>query len=788
MLQALLFPVLLLYFLTRCLRNRRYWGTAKQRLGFLPREYQQTQSGAIWFHAVSVGEILAIQPLVRRVKRQMPGAPVFLSSTTLTGYAAAREKLSREVAGVFFAPVDYAGAVRRVLRRVRPSVLVVAETEIWPNLYRETRCTGAAVVLVNGRISDRALPSYVRWRWFFQAAFRQANMILTQSEAMRQRFLLAGAPPEAVQVGGNLKFDVEVAPAADESPVALFLQGAKVWIAASTSSNGALDEEDAVIAAFRKLAGWKLVLAPRKPERFREVARKLERAGLAFVARTELREGASGDVLLLDTLGELAGLFRLADAVFVGGTLAERGGHNILEPAWFGKSITVGPHMENFREIAEEFRAAGAIHEILSASGLEPFVDEAMGERARACALRNGGATERAFARIRELHDQALPRPWRRLPVRLALKPLTKAWQWGGRRRRTRGLGAQAKLRLPVISVGNITVGGTGKTPAVLHLARWLAREGRNPGVLTRGHGRASPHGTLAVPRGGTASRSNTGDEAQILLRSGMVALGVGADRAAAGGELERQGLADVLILDDGFQHVRLARDFDLVLIDALAPFGGFELMPLGRLREPLGELRRASAFLITRADQGINTAPIEAKLKQFNPEAPVFRSRVVPEEWVSLDGTERFAPGSLPYARLVAFCGLGNPQSFWRTLRALGIHPMECLEYGDHHLYTPREVRRFGQLGRTLGVEALLTTEKDVMNLCELTLEAIRPIRLFSLRIAIEIEREQELFALIREKLGLVADFAREERVELIDGAGGLAAGGDLEKGPGKV
>ena len=754
MLQALLFPVLLLYFLTRCLRDRRYWGTAKQRMGFLPREYQQSQDGSIWFHAVSVGEILAIQPLIRRVKQQMPRATVFVSSTTLTGYVAAREKLSREVAGVFFAPVDYAGAVRRVLRRILPSVLVVAETEIWPNLYRETRCTGAAVLLVNGRISDRALPSYVRWRWFFQAVLRQANTIFAQSEAMRERFLLAGAPADVVQVGGNLKFDVEIVPVAEEAPAARFLQGAKVWIAASTCSDGELDEEDAVIAAFRKLEGWKLVLAPRKPERFREVARKLEEAGQEFVARSELRDGASGDVLLLDTMGELAGLFRLADAVFVGGSLARTGGHNILEPAWFGKSITVGPHMENFREIADQFRAAGAIHEIQTAPELAPFVDEAMGERARACALADGGATERALLRIRELHDQALPRCWRRLPIRLALKPLAKLWQWGGERRRTRGLEAQTKLRLPVISVGNITVGGTGKTPVVLHLARWLAREGRKPGVLTRGHGRASPHGVLTVPRGGTASKSNTGDEAQILLRSGVIALGVAADRAAAGKELERQGLADVLILDDGFQHARLARDFDLVLIDALAPFGGFETVPLGRLREPLVELKRASAFLITRADQGTNTASIEARLKQLNPAAPVFRSRVIAEEWVSLDGAERFAPGSLPYRRLLAFCGLGNPQSFWRTLQALGIHPMECLEYGDHHLYTPREVRRFGQLGRTLGVEALLTTEKDALNLCELTLEAIRPIRLFSLRIAIEIERERELFALIAKRL----------------------------------
>ncbi len=755
MLLGVFFPVLLLYFLIRAARNLRYWGTAKQRLGFLPREYQQTVTGSIWFHAVSVGEVLAIAPLVQRTRELLPQVPIFVSSTTLSGYAAAREKFSGGVtAGAFFVPIDYVGPVRRVLRRLRPSVLVVAETEIWPNLFRETRRTGAAVVLVNGRISDKAAPRYARWSWFFRAALREVNLVLAQSENMRIRFLRSGAPAENVIVGGNLKYDMNPVPVAPESPVARFLANARVWIAASTSEDGELAEEDAVIASFQKLRGWKLVLAPRKPERFREVAGKLAAAGLRHTRRTELDESAVGDVLLLDTVGELAGLFSLADSVFVGGSLASRGGHNVLEPAWFAKSITVGPHMENFREIAEEFRAAGAFHEIENAAGLEPFVDQAMGERARACALRNGGATETAALGIRQLYAEAVPRSARNLPARMALKPLAKVWEWGGTRKRVRALGSLQELQLPVISVGNITVGGTGKTPVVLHLARWLALQGRKPGILTRGYGRASPHGMLVVPAGQEASRSSTGDEAQILLRSGVLALGVGADRAAAGRKLERQGLADVLILDDGFQHVRLARDFDLVLIDALSPFGGFEVMPLGRLREPLSELRRASAFLITRADEGMITASIEAQLKARNPEAPIFRSRVIPEEWVALDGTERFRPGELPFERVLSFCGLGNPQSFWRTLKGLGIDSLECLEYGDHHLYTPREVRRLGQIGRTLGVQALLTTEKDAMNLCELTAEAIEPVRLFSLRISIEIEREAELLALIAEKV----------------------------------
>ena len=752
---AALFPVVLFYFLLRAARNPHYWGTLRQRLGFLPREYQQTGGGSVWFHAVSVGEVIAIAKLVHRVRELLPGAPIFVSATTLAGFTTLREKLGTEVAGTFFAPIDYVWAVRGVLRRLLPAVVVIAETEIWPNLLREVRRSGAAVVLVNGRISDKAAPQYRRWRWFFGAALGQVNEIIAQSDAMRQRFVASGAPAAAVQVGGNLKFDFEPAPVNHNSPVARFFAGSKVWIAASTSEDGRFAEEEAVISSFRKLDGWKLLIAPRKPERFALVAQKLEKAGISYVRRTKLAADSKADVLLLDSIGELAGLFALADAVFVGGSLANRGGHNVLEPALFGKPITVGPHMENFREIAAEFRREGAFREIQSAEELEPYSDPAMGERARTLAARNRGATELAAQRVCALYLSSLPCPSRTLVARILLAPLAQIWKWGGARRRRRGFAVQRKLPVPVISVGNITVGGTGKTPAVRHLASKFLEAGWKPGVLTRGYGRASPHDLLVVGRGEAVSRAHTGDEAQILLRSGLAALGVGANRAEAGQQLAERGLADVLLLDDGFQHVQVARDFDLVLVDSLSPFGSCELVPLGRLREPLYELRRASAFLVTRVSASTPVQAIEAQLHRWNPRAPVFRSRVVAEQWVELNGEGQFAPAKLPFQRTLAFCGLGNPRSFWNTLNQLKIHPVELLEYDDHHLYTPREVRRFGQLGRSLGVEALLTTEKDAMNLCELTTEAVRPLRVFFLRISIEIENEEELLRLMFSHMG---------------------------------
>jgi len=698
--------------------------------------------------------VIAILTLIESVRALLPHAPIFVSTTTLSGFDTAKEKLGSRIAGLFFAPVDYSSVVRRVLRQIRPSVLVVAETEIWPNLFRETRRTGCALILVNGRISDRAAPRYFALRTLFRVVLCEPDVILAQSEIMRERFLRAGAPPTKVHAAGNLKYDLAPEPVPADSPVRRFFAGSQVWIAASTSEDAQLAEEDAVLGAFKRLNGWKLLLAPRRPERFAEVARKIEKAGLRYVRRTALAEDCTGDILLLDTLGELSSLFALADSVFVGGTLVRHGGHNILEPALFGKTITVGPHMENFREIAEDFQQRNAIYRIPGASALEPFVDKEMGERARQCAEEKRGAVARAATQIRDLHECVLLSPPRGLLGRIALAPLAQAWQWGGRRKRLRSLANRRKLNLPVVSVGNITVGGTGKTPMTVHLARRFHEAGLRPGVLTRGYGRASPHNVLVVQPGETANSGHTGDEAQILLASGILSLGVGSDRFQTGSMLEERKLADVLILDDGFQHVSLDRNVDVVLIDALQPFGGHALVPLGRLREPLEELARASVFVITRVEEGRSTEAIEAVLRRYNPSAPVFRSRVVAREWVDLQSGERFGPRDLPFRRTLAFCGLGNPQSFWNTLRSLGISPVESLEYGDHHLYTPREVLRFGQMGRALTVDALLTTEKDAMNLCDHTAQVIAPLKLFSLRIGIEIEREEEFMQLIHKGL----------------------------------
>jgi tetraacyldisaccharide 4'-kinase len=763
------------YFLVRALRDRRYFRGFAQRLGYLPGPYRQTGHAAIWLHAVSVGEVLSAATLVRELRARFPEEPLFVSSTTIAGKAAAEEKLGASVDGVFYAPLDYAFAVRRVLRTIRPRVVVVLETEIWPNLYRETKRAGIALVVVNGRVSDRAMPRYLRFRWFFRQALAAPDAILAESGASQRRYLELGAPAERVRLGGNLKYDFDPKELQTPAEVLAFvnrLRPSAVWIAASTMAPAAAgdpDEDEAVIAAFRELAashpGLLLMLAPRKPERFDAAAARLARAGVAFVRRSELgaqsgdtpardrkpdiphsQPGVSPDcltALLVDSIGELGSLFRLADVVFMGGTLARRGGHNVLEPALFGKPVIAGPHMENFPEIALKFTEAGALVRIGNAGELAGAVGKLLDDRearerigAKALETAGGerGATGRAVTEIERLYAESVPR-LRRAAAPL-LWPLSRIWLLGSALRR----GQPARLATPVISIGGLTVGGAGKTPIVLWLAERLKERGRRPAILTRGYRRRTAERLTILGPGERAPAERTGDEAQSYVRSGVGPVGIGADRAAAGLLIQERFRPDVFLLDDGFQHRRLARSLDVVVLDALDPFGGGEVMPLGRLREPIAALGRADVVIVTRTGRGRSIAGIEARIREHNPKAPVFTARVTPRGWI--DAATGEAAGPPP--RAGAFCGLGNPDSFWRSLRALGVVPLFRRAFPDHHRYTGEELRELAS-----GAGALLTTEKDAANLPAGWQQALAPLRVLWLEIGVEVDEAEALLRL---------------------------------------
>jgi tetraacyldisaccharide 4'-kinase len=579
--------------------------------------------------------------------------------------------------------------------------------------------------------------------------------------------------------GGNLKYDFAAQPAPAGSPALAFIDGlrpARVWIAASTmppAEPGDVDEDDVVVSAYRELSAkvrdLVLILVPRKPERFEEAARKLEMAGIPYTRRTALAEGAagSGRVLLLDTIGELSGLFAAADVVFMGGSLARRGGHNILEPALFGKPVIRGPHMENFQAIADEFREAGAAIEIGGPEALADAVGRLIedraaaretGARAQACAEQRRGAVARAVTEIRRLHSAGVPQYRPAVPWYWMAWALSRVWIAGARRRRRKALASRRHLGAPVISIGNITMGGTGKTPCVLLAAELLRDRGKRPGILTRGYGRSSSERQLVIAPGASVKVESSGDEPQIFVRSGLAPVGIGGDRYAAGRLLLQQFEIDVFLLDDGFQHERLSRDLDVVLVDALEPFGRGEVFPLGRLREPLTGLERADVVLVTRSDLSDLAPAVEKVIRRVNSSAPIFRAGVRPHAWVEHAAGTRYAADAAPFGKAAAFCGLGNPDAFRRTLQRLGVPPAEWVVFEDHHRYRPHELKRIAEQSIARGATALVTTEKDVVNLCEGWRDLLKPLPLYWLEVKMQVERQEE--------------FARELERHLFDGA----------------
>ena len=717
----------------------------RERLGILPRTFHQTSGAAIWLHAVSVGELLSCVPLVKQLRATFPESQIFVSTTTAAGQQMAEQRLANLADGVFYAPLDLPFAVRRVLKTIHPKVLIVSETEIWPNLFRLSKRFGAGLLLVNGRISDRALPRYLRFEWFFSKVLSYPDLVLAQSEQDATRFIAAGSPARKVQAGGNIKYDFE--PAAEELPAELaeFFEQVRpgpVIIAGSTREN----EEQPLIEAFREVRKQHplalMVVAPRHPQRFEEVASVLARSGLPFARRSQLgRNGQAPPsppaLLLLDSLGELSSLYRYADVVFVGGSLNGWGGHNVLEPAHYARPVVVGPHMQNFQAISAELVARQAIRQIKDASQLAAAISEILdkpkeagelGMRARQVAQSRAGATQRAVDEAKRLHGEAVP-PSPSPPSALRSCVLWLPSLLWGAAARLRLAAYQRKylrrrrLHAFTVCVGNITAGGTGKTPMVQWLLKGLHSRGRSLGVILRGYRRMEPEVATIIPPGAAAPARKTGDEAQVILRylqrEGIAAvLGIGADRYRVGRRLEAIGPPEIFVLDDGFQHVALERDIDLVLIDVTNPFGGDAMIPLGRLREPLSGLARASAFVLTRTVKGGNYGAIKQRLQQWNPQAPIFSSRMESVAAVHAANGEDVPLDELRKRRVVAFCGLGNPDPFWRSLEDLGIKLIDRIRFRDHHRYSTEDVGRILKIVRQHQAQVLITTEKDLVNL----------------------------------------------------------------------
>jgi 3-deoxy-D-manno-octulosonic-acid transferase len=416
---TLVLVISLPWWLVQMLRLGKYRAGLRERLGMVPSRIRLAQSDkacglpVIWVHAVSVGEVLAIASLVAALRGR--GYRVVVSTTTHTGQKLARDKFGAENA--FYFPLDLGLCIRPYFKALRPELVVLAETEFWPNFLRLAEGSGARVAVVNARISDRSYPRYLKCCGLLKRALEPVKLFLAQSEQDAERLRDIGAVAERVEVAGNLKFDA--APPVESEAVTklgeqLRSSGAPILVAGSTVDG----EEDYVLQAFRMvLAEYpeaSMVLAPRHRERFEEVADLLCERRMKFVRRSSpdaAEQDLRGAVLLLDSLGELAAIYRYANIAFVGGSLVERGGHNILEPAFFARAILTGEHTENFRDIMSCFEAAGAMVRCTTKNlGItfllllrETAEREALGARAQQVLASQRGATARSVQRLLEL-------------------------------------------------------------------------------------------------------------------------------------------------------------------------------------------------------------------------------------------------------------------------------------------------------------------------------------------------------------------------------------------------
>lgn len=396
-------------------RGKYRTGLGAKFLGLVP--VRSGNRHCVWLHAVSVGEVNLLAPLLAEIHRRHPVWECVISTTSLTGYTLAKKKYADHT--VFYCPLDFSWAVRAAMRRIRPDCLVLAELELWPNLIRAAREHGARVAIINGRLSEHSFRGYHHVRWLLQPLMEQIDLIAVQNQEYADRFLALGARPAAVRVTGSIKFDGAQTDRGNPATMKLaqlagIESGDVVLLAGSTQH----PEEALALATFQVLQPrfpqLRLIVVPRHPERFAEVADLLAASGLPWQRRSQLAADAptKARVLLVDTVGELGAWWGTAHIAFVGGSLHKRGGQNMIEPAAYGAAVSFGPNTRNFRDIVAQLLAAEAAMVVNDGAELTAFVERCLsdykfsnqlGQNARRLVASQLGATARTLASIEPL-------------------------------------------------------------------------------------------------------------------------------------------------------------------------------------------------------------------------------------------------------------------------------------------------------------------------------------------------------------------------------------------------
>ena len=765
-------------FMVRSVREKGFVERIRQSLGFFPDHVldKVEKKHCIWVHAASVGEIVATSPLIKEFHKEFPQTPILVSVVTTSGYEMAN-RIIRDADAIIYFPLDLPFLAGHVLRRIHPRVFLPVETELWPNFLKTARQIHVPVMMVNGRISDRSVKQYKHLRSLLSDMIGTVTRFAMQSQIDADYIMRLGASSDLVTVTGNTKFDQTYTDVSSKEKQQIIddmglTDNDGILLAGSTHRG----EEGYVLKAFAAVRkthpNVKLVIAPRELLRTHEVVQLCEKAGFTVTTRTSRSAPTGGaDIVILDTIGELGKVYSIGDVVYVGGSLIPHGGHNILEPAAHGKAIIVGHYMFNFKDTHALFKNRDACITVDNEQELvrevvrlfeDPDHRHRMENETLAIVQENKGASRKSAIILRETIEDYESRPENRQRARFTQKidnfqtyfidlvhtkevdgicigmimgilyvfsqiyaQLVNFKLFGYRY----GLFKRQKLDCFVISLGNVTVGGTGKTPTAQRLARDIRDMGYRVVILNRGY-RAKWHGEIGIVSDGKRlhmSAAEAGDEAFMLAKHlPEVPVLIGAERAVTGQYAIDNFGAEVAILDDGYQHWQLDRDMDILLVDAVNVFGNDYILPRGTLREPISHISRADVCLMTKVDQAAKGSceHIRNTVHRYNANAQIVESIHQPRcfiplsDWYEDIASDGIDVSSMKGKKVMAVSAIGNPASFEQTLSDLDTVIIESLRYPDHHDYNIQEMDDILHQAERMGADAIIITEKDAVKI----------------------------------------------------------------------
>lgn len=800
------------YYTYRLFREKGFALRFKQSFGFVDDKEIERVMGkeCIWIHGASVGEIVATSPLVKQIRKEMPERPVLVSAFTVGGYNMAKQIIPEADAIIFF-PLDLPFVAESMVKRIRPGVFMPVETELWPNFLRSIRERHIPVMMVNGRISEKSVKNYKYLYGIWDDMLNTVTRFCMQSSIDANYIEHLGADKSKIFVTGNTKFDQTYAEVTPEDleryRTELGIGEDYPVIVAGSTHPG---EEKILMESFKAIReqykNAHLVIAPRKTARTGEITKIAASYGFETGYRSKMLEDASSrkhyPVIIIDTIGELGRIYAIGNVVFVGGSFSNTGGHNVLEPAAHAKPILVGPSMQNFKDsysLLSKVKACKMVNDQaeLTAEMLDILSNDKRREEMGAASLQvimdNRGADVKSINYLMDLLNltRVPSREYPEYPVntrnlsdeggarlrhgdaiiqylfQIAYGPETSFAGWlllailrfvsyiyefGVRCKLAlynSGIQKQEKLDCCVISIGNITVGGTGKTPTAQMLATQIKELGYRVVILNRGY-RSHWNRNIGVVSNGEKifmTAHEAGDEAYLMAKTlpGIPVI-IGKNRAITGKYAVEKMHAEVIILDDGFQHWQLKRDLDIVLVDTLSMFGNGCVLPRGVLREPIENLGRGGLFILTKTDQSsaLSRMQLRKTIAKYNSLAPVVESVHNPKNFVEIAEwykgiTEHVKPlDELRGENVMVFSAIGNPSSFEQTLSSIGVNILEAVRYPDHHDYGMLEMQYISERAKSLNAVAMIATSKDAVKIPTEFIYSARQIPLYILNMNI--------------------------------------------------